>query len=155
MSDNIVHFGDATETKHDKPRPNGNGRPPDTQVEPFPFTTYSNAATISATKAQLLKGLLAIGETSAWVGAPGSLKSSLLASVAHAVAKGDEWCGKLNKGRKAVIYFALERADLVKRRLRALAERKGDKDENVPIVVVAKTIDFMSIDVVTCVLTHL
>jgi 6,7-dimethyl-8-ribityllumazine synthase len=88
-----------------------------------------------------LKFLLAFNERSGWVGPPGSLKSAILTSLTHAVASGQDWCGKRNKGKCAVIYFALERADLVKRRLRAYADEDGLVD--LPIVVVGQTINFM------------
>jgi hypothetical protein len=107
----------------------------------FPFTTYEEARTGSASPRWLLKFLLAYNERSGWVGPPGSLKSGILTALAHAVASGEDWCGKRNKGKCAVIYFALERADLVKRRLRAYADETGLVD--LPVVVVGQTINFM------------
>jgi hypothetical protein len=111
----------------------------------FPFTTYSSTKSGPASKPWLLKGLLARGETSGWVGPPGSLKSSILASIAVAAASGEDWCGKRNKGKCAAIYFALERADLVKRRLRAYAEQRGD---DLPIAVVDSIVNLMDEKVV-------
>jgi hypothetical protein len=113
---------------------------------PFPFTTFNDARAASAAKSWLFKHLIARGETSAWVGPPGSLKSAILASAAYAAATGQDWCGKRNKGRCAVIYLALERGYLVRRRLRADAER--DKATDVPIAVVSRTINFMDPKVV-------
>jgi AAA domain len=107
----------------------------------FSFVTYEEAKTGSASPRWLLKFLLAYNERSGWVGPPGSLKSAILTALAHAVASGQDWCGKRNKGKCAVIYFALERADLVKRRLRAYADEDGLVD--LPIVVVGQTINFM------------
>jgi hypothetical protein len=95
----------------------------------------------SVAKTWLLKGLIAIGETSAWVGAPGSLKSAILTLLACYVAAGKDWCGKRNKGKRAVIYIALERADLVRRRQRVFGEES--KVDDLPFVVVANTISFM------------
>jgi hypothetical protein len=112
----------------------------------YPFTTYKATRAGSASKDWILKGLIARGETTAWVGAPGSLKSAILTLLAHAVASGRDWCGKRNKGACAVIYLALERADLVKRRLRAYADQDGGLD--LPIAVVAQTISFMDEKVV-------
>jgi hypothetical protein len=111
----------------------------------FAFTTYKTARAGTVSKRWILKGLLAWGETSGWVGPPGSLKSSILASVAVASAAGEDWCGKRNKGACAIIYFALERADLVKRRLRAYDEKNGI---DLPIAVVALTINLMDEKVV-------
>jgi hypothetical protein len=119
-----------TEAKTDKPKAKG-----------FAFVTYEEARTGSASPRWLLKFLLAYNERSGWVGPPGSLKSAILTALAHAVASGQDFCGKRNKGKCAVIYFALERADLVKRRLRAYADKDGLVD--LPIVVVGQTINFM------------
>jgi hypothetical protein len=119
---------------------------PKKKVKGFPFTTYKAAKDGPVSKQWIFKGLLARGETSGWVGPPGSLKSAILASVTLAAASGQDWCGKRNKGSCAVIYFALERADLVKRRLRVYAEESGWND--LPIAVVAQTINFMGEKVV-------
>jgi hypothetical protein len=107
----------------------------------FAFTTYRDATATSVSKSWLLKNLLALGETSGWVGPPGSLKSAILTSVARCCGSGRDWCSKRNKGACAVIYFALERADLVRRRLRAYAEQGGEID--LPIAVVGLTINLM------------
>jgi hypothetical protein len=135
------------------PEINGNGYDRDPRPEPprdagtaFPFTTFADACAAAAAKLWLFKYLLARGETSAWVGPPGSLKSAILIALAYALATGQDWCGKRNKGRCAVIYFALERPDLTKRRLRAYAERDGEIDA--PIAVVSRTINFMDPKVV-------
>jgi AAA domain len=59
---------------------------------------------------------------------------------------GEEWAHiARNKGACAVIYFALERAHLVKRKLRAYAERNR---ADLPIAVVALTINLMDEKVV-------
>ena len=58
------------------------------------------------------KASWAWGETSAWVGPPGSLKSALKADLTVAVAFNRGWHSKKTKGTGiAVVYFALERAD--------------------------------------------
>jgi AAA domain len=118
---------------------------PDDIAKGFPFVTYKSIKKRPVAKPWILKGLLARGETSGWVGPPGSLKSSILTSVAVAIASGEDWCGKRNKEKCAVIYFALERADLVSRRLRAYAEQNGD---DLPIAVVGLTINLMDEKVV-------
>ncbi len=126
----------------ERPRRPMSPRPSKPSVKGFPFVTYKTArsAPASASKQWILKGLLARGETSGWVGAPGSLKSSIVTAMAQACAAGDDWCGKRNKGACAVIYFALERADLVKQKLRAYGEKN---DADLPIAVVALTINLM------------
>lgn len=88
------------------------------------FQEFDDPASEGA-KAHIIKGVFAWGETSAWIGAPGSLKSSLLADAAVSVAAGKDWHGFKNKGAVGVVYFALERADLVRRRLLATAARLG------------------------------
>lgn len=109
---------------------------------PFAFSTFDDAVAQSSSKPWLLKGLLARGETSGWIGPPGSLKSALLTSVAIAVSSGEDFCGKRSKGKFSVIFFALERADLVRRRLRAHHHRDGLA--SLPIAVVGHVIDLMS-----------
>jgi hypothetical protein len=97
-------------------------------------------------KMWLIKGAVAWGETSAWVGPPGSLKSALMADLSISIAFGRDWHGKKGKGSSSVLYFALERADLVRRRLEAQITRLG-LDINDPksgtIVVVPATVDFV------------
>jgi hypothetical protein len=115
------------------------------QEKGFAFTTYKSTRSGPASKPWLLKGLLARGETSGWVGPPGSLKSSILASVAITVASGEDWCGKRNKEKCAVIIFALERSDLTRRRLRAYAEERGG---DLPIAVVGLIVNLMDEKVV-------
>ena len=107
----------------------------------FPFLTFDEASAGAVAKPWLLKGLLARGETSAWIGAPGSLKSALLTDIAVCVAANRSWYERLSKGPAAVIYFALERANLVRRRLAAYRTRHGL--ESLPIAVVANLVNLM------------
>jgi len=107
----------------------------------FPFLTFDEAAAGAVAKPWLLKGPLARGETSAWIGAPGSLKSALLTDIAVCVAANRSWYERLSKGPAAVIYFALERANLVRRRLAAYRTRHGL--ESLPIAVVANLVNLM------------
>jgi hypothetical protein len=53
---------------------------------------------------------------SAWIAPPGAMKLAPLAQAAICVGAGLDWHGYLNKGAAGVVYFAIERADLVKRR---------------------------------------
>ena len=92
------------------------------------------------------------------MGPPGSGKSALLASIAIHAADGTDWRGHRSKEKAAVVYyFALERKELVKRRLRAharpviefemkdgaLAARETRAARtNLPIAVAGKAIDF-------------
>ena len=48
-----------------------------------------------------------------------------MADAAVAAASGQDWFGYKNKGPVSVVYFALERVDLVRRRLLATAARRG------------------------------
>ena len=108
----------------------------------YPFVTFDEMEIDPPSKRHLIKGILAWGETSAWIGAPGSLKSALLASAAICVGAGLDWHGYRNKGAAGVVYFAIERSDLVKRRLRAHRARLGLK--GTPICVSSATIDLTS-----------
>lgn len=115
----------------------------------FPFQLLHELAVIPH-KQWLIKGVFAAGETSAWIGPPGSLKSALLAQAAWCVATGDEWHGRKNKGQAGVLYFALERADLVKRRLSAERERAGlMAHDRLPIAVAPIMVDLMDPATVT------
>jgi hypothetical protein len=105
----------------------------------------------SAGKTWLLKGLIALGEDSSWFGPPGSLKSSLLLDMAFSIALRRDWRGheynleddENNAGRepRASIYFALERADLVRDRIGAYKAR--DKPIPLPIALVPKIINLL------------
>ncbi|MGZ3519307.1 MAG: hypothetical protein ACXVAM_19430, partial [Vulcanimicrobiaceae bacterium] len=70
---------------------------------------------------------------------PGAMKSALLAQAAICVGAGLDWHGYRNKGAAGVVYFAIERADLVKRRLRAHRRILGLA--GTPIAVSSSTID--------------
>lgn len=98
-------------------------------------------------KMHIIKGAIAWGETSAWIGPPGSLKSALMADLAVSSAFGRDWHGLRSKGRVGVIYFALERADLVRRRIEAQLTRAGislDPEQPGSISVVSSTIDLFT-----------
>ncbi|MEY9465816.1 hypothetical protein ABH973_006229 [Bradyrhizobium ottawaense] len=97
-------------------------------------------------KAHIVKGIFAWGETSAWIAPPGGMKSALLASAAMSVALNQSWFGRRPAGNPVgVIYFALERADLVKRRLIAHRRKLGLPDNHpLPIVVQSGMLDMMN-----------
>lgn len=128
-------------------------RTPDVTQAPkgFSFELFGNIrCPTEAGKSHIIKGIFAYDETSAWVGPPGSLKSALLADAAVAIASGSDWFGHRNKHQTGVIYFALERADLVRRRLLAIAKSRGL--ERLPIAVVPAVVDLVRPDSVRKVL---
>src|SRR3569832_331684 len=109
----------------------------------YPFRMLHEISAIPR-KRWLIKGVFAAGETSAWIGPPGSLKSALLAEAAFAICTGEEWHGRKNAGQSGVLYFALERSDLVNRRLSAHRDRAGlAASDRLPIGVVAEMINLM------------
>jgi hypothetical protein len=101
-------------------------------------------------KPWIIKGVIARGETSAWIAPPGGMKSALMAELAMCVAEGNDWHGKKHKGSLwGTVYFALERADLVRRRLRAHMQRAGWPTEDgtgdwPAVVVVPGTVDLFN-----------
>jgi hypothetical protein len=110
-------------------------------------------------KRAIIKGVLYKGERSSWVGPPGSGKSALLADLAIHAAEGTDWRGHRCKEKVAVVYFALERKELVKRRMRAHAKPETAfemKDgglaprevkagfKNLPIALAGKAIDLLN-----------
>jgi hypothetical protein len=105
----------------------------------YPFKTFDEMAWEAVAKRWLIKGVLARGESSAWIAPPGGMKSALMAQASICVAAGLDWNGKRTKETAGVVYFALERADLVRRRLRAHGARQNLK--GLPIAVVSSTID--------------
>ena len=88
-----------------------------------------------AARKPIIKGVLYKKERSSWIGPPGSGKSALLADLAIHAAEGSDWRGYRSKDRVGVVYFALERSHLVKRRLKAQAT------DPLPIAVAGGLID--------------
>ena len=105
----------------------------------YKFQTAAEMSAMPIKKDWLIKGVFARGESSAWVAPPGGMKSALLAEVSVCVAYGHDWHGYRNKGAMGVVYFALERADLVRRRILAHVARLGQPPP--PIVVVGDMVD--------------
>jgi hypothetical protein len=93
-----------------------------------PYRSMSELIVEPPAKKSLIKGVIARGENSAWVAPPGGMKSALMAELTICVASGTDWHGFKNKETAGVLYFALERADLVRRRLLAHGERLGRMD---------------------------
>ena len=103
--------------------------------------TFFDQITDAVPKPWLIKNVIARGETSSWIAQPGKGKSALLIDIAIHLAAGKDWRGHRTKGRSGVVIFALERADLVRRRL--IAHRLRDDLPALPIAVVGQVIDLM------------
>jgi KaiC/GvpD/RAD55 family RecA-like ATPase len=104
--------------------------------------TYFDDCGKTARRRWIQKGIIARGETSAWVAPPGAGKSALLTEIAvHCAAKID-WRGHRAKEAVGVVVFALERADLFKRRLDFYRQR--DELHGLPIAVVEVVIDLLN-----------
>jgi hypothetical protein len=108
---------------------------------PLPLTFFDECRD-RAPKHWIFKGVFAKGENSSIFGAPGTLKSALLADVAIHAAAGKDWRGFKSKEKCGVVYFAFERADQVRRRMAAYATRDGFKD--LPIAVAGNIIDMLN-----------
>jgi hypothetical protein len=96
----------------------------------YPVKTIQELSFKPTPKNWLVKGLLAQGETSAWVAPPGGMKSALMAELTMCVANQQNWHGRKVEHCFAVVYFALERADLVQRRLVAHCQRLGLNEDD-------------------------
>jgi len=111
-------------------------------IEPAPIKTW------------LVDDFLGAGEMSCAYGPPGSAKSLLSGDLAAHIAWGKEWLGRrVTQG--AVLYVAIERTALVKRRLAAFRVHHGLDDVELPLAVVSGSIDLcrnrVSTDgIVTC-----
>ena len=103
----------------------------------YPFQQLADFSIKPPRRKWLIKGIIARGETSAWIAPPGGLKSALLAELAKSVANQEDWHGMKAKACYGVLYFALELADLVRRRLAAMHIRDGYTAENMSEVSIA------------------
>jgi RecA-family ATPase len=110
----------------------------------YPLVTFDEMDVDPPAKQWLIKGILARNETSAWIAPPKAMKSALLAEAAICVGAGLDWHGYPNKGAAGVVYFAIERVDLVKRRLRAHKRKLGLS--GTPICVSSAVIDLTKPD---------
>jgi hypothetical protein len=111
------------------------------KTKPLTLTFFDQLAD-APPKPWLIKGVIARGETSSWIAPPGKGKSALLTDIAIHKASDKDWRGYRTKGRSGVVFFALERADLVKRRL--VAHRRRDDLSDLPIAVAGQVIDLMN-----------
>jgi AAA domain len=115
----------------------------DEQVARAYYEGHSKASTGLAltyyNKLWIIKGVLARGETSNWFGPPGVGKSVLITDLAFHIAAGWDWRGYRSKERCGVVYIALERGALVKRRLSAYMRNHNKTD--LPIAVASNVVD--------------
>ena len=109
---------------------------------PLEFYESFSTAPITA-KPSIIKSVIAKGERSSWVGPPSSGKSGLLTDIVVHVASGKDWRGYRSKDRCAVVYFALERGRLVKRRL-AVQAMQAMGPPNLPIAVASQVINLLN-----------
>ncbi|WP_262048473.1 helicase RepA family protein [Bradyrhizobium sp. Bra78] len=113
----------------------------------LPYRTFDQCAD-SAPKNWLVENVIAFGEDSSWYGPPGEGKSGLLLDLAVHVASGRDWRGyKFNPDKyisenRGVVYFALERASLTERRMRAYMQRDGLS--GLPIAISRHAIDLLN-----------
>jgi AAA domain len=104
--------------------------------------TYFDDCGKTALRRWILKGMIARGETSAWIAPPGAGKSALLTEIAIHCAGKIDWRGHRAKEAVGVVVFALERGDLFKRRLDYYRQR--DNLHGLPIAVVDVMIDLLN-----------
>jgi hypothetical protein len=114
------------------------GKPP--AGKPLKLTYFDDCGAF-VEKRSILKGIIARGETSAWIAPPGAGKSALLTEIAVHCAGRIDWRGHRAKEACGVVAFALERADLFKRRLRVYHQRDGLR--GLPIAVADAVIDLL------------
>jgi RecA-family ATPase len=89
-------------------------------------------------KVWLVKDSLGTGEMSCAYGPPGSAKSLLAGDLAAHVAWGQDWMGR-RVSQGAVLFVAIERSGLVKRRLAGISQHYGIAD--LPLAVLSGPID--------------
>jgi hypothetical protein len=94
-------------------------------------------------KPWLIKNVIARGECSSWIAPPGKGKSALLTDIFVHGAHGVDWRGYRTRERFGGLYFALERVDLVKRRMTAHRLR-DDLPADLPIAIIGQVIDLMA-----------
>lgn len=138
--------GDLPEGVRELPVPdepiNGNGTAAAPgKTEPLALTYFDGCAGF-VEKREIIKSVIAIGETSGWVGPPGSAKSALLTEISVHCAAQREWRGHKAKQACGIVIFALERADLFRRRLHAYQLR--DNLHGLPIAVASAVIDLLN-----------
>lgn len=107
----------------------------------YPYKLMSQIAEEKESFSWIIKNLLIKESQSLWYGPPGCCKSALLGSLAIHRAALLPWFGRRNKGGAGgVVYFAAERANLVRMRLRAQLADMGLSGD-LPIAVVDAEVD--------------
>jgi AAA domain len=134
--DNIAVLGD----RHDRQLLE-KIKPEKKSAKPVKLTFFGDLTENPAPKPWLIKNVIARGETSSWFAPPGKGKSALLTDLAVNTAAGINWREYRTIDTAGVVYFALERADLVRRRL--IAHRRRDGLGDLPIAVAGQVIDLM------------
>jgi hypothetical protein len=115
---------------------------PNPTTAPISLEHFENFSSMPP-KCWIIKNVIALGETSSWIGPPGAGKSALITDLAIHVATGTEWRGHRSKEECGVVYFALERGELVKRRLIAHAARTKNFPTKLPFSIARQVIDLM------------
>ena len=123
--------------KHRESRGNGDAR-----SRALPLTFFDDLSDSPSPKPWIIKNVMARNETSSWISPPGKGKSALLTDIAVHVARGKDWRGHRVKQSAGVVCFALERADLVRRRL--IAHKLRDGLGPLPIAVTGQIIDLLN-----------
>jgi AAA domain len=108
----------------------------------LPLTFFDDLSENPPKKPWLIKNVIARDETSSWIAPPGKGKSALLTDIAIHEAADKNWRGYRTKGRTGVVIFALERADLTRRRL--IAHKRRDHLGSLPIAVASEVIDLLN-----------
>jgi RecA-family ATPase len=109
--------------------------------QPIPLSYFDECSRSPPAKHSLIKGVAAKGETLSLIGPPGSGKSALITDIVTHIGAGQDWRGYRTKAPAGVVMFAFERADLVKRRLAAYAQRGY---QSLPIAVAGQVLDLMN-----------
>jgi hypothetical protein len=138
-----VHNGNGGDTNQQQAERNSD-RAQNKQAESslgLPLTYFDDLSEKPTPKPWVIKNVIARDETSSWIAPPGRGKSALLTDLSIHVAVGMEWRGHRTKGRSGVVYFALERADLVRRRL--IAHKQRDNHGALPIAVTGRIINLL------------
>ena len=105
--------------------------------------TYADDIDEFVVKAWMIDDFLAVGEYSCFYGTPGSGKSLVLTTLACHVATATPVDGR-DVIQGVVLYIASERANLVKRRIRAWCNETGHR--SVPVVIVEGVTDLCTPD---------
>jgi AAA domain len=115
--------------------------PAPTKASPLRLTYFDECGAFTQ-KRWILKGIIARGETSAWIAPPGAGKSALLTEISVHCAGRIDWRGHRAKEACGVVIFALERGDLLKRRLQVYRQR--DNLHGLPIAIADAVIDLLN-----------